>query len=58
MLTHAHTVLPARDLSRARAFYHDKLGLDPAEEHSKAEDELERATDAANEGAAFDSGTD
>ena len=32
--------------------------LDPAEEHSKAEDELERATDAANEGAAFDSGTD
>ncbi len=33
MLTHAHTVLPASDLSRARAFYHDKLGLDPAEEH-------------------------
>lgn len=33
MLTHAHTVLPASDLSRARTYYHDKLGLDPAEEH-------------------------
>lgn len=33
MLTHVHAVLPASDLSRARSFYHDKLGLDPAEEH-------------------------
>src|SRR5690606_27396531 len=26
------TRLPARDLDRARAWYHDKLGLDPSEE--------------------------
>jgi catechol 2,3-dioxygenase-like lactoylglutathione lyase family enzyme len=33
MLTEAHAVLPASDLSRARAFYHDALGFDPSEEH-------------------------
>ncbi|WP_294180370.1 VOC family protein [uncultured Schumannella sp.] len=33
MLKQIHTVLPAKDLTRARTFYHDKLGLDPAEEH-------------------------
>jgi catechol 2,3-dioxygenase-like lactoylglutathione lyase family enzyme len=33
-LDHAHTVtkLPAQDLERARAFYRDKLGLEPVEE--------------------------
>ena len=33
-LTQAHTVtkLPAQDLERARAFYRDKLGLEPVEE--------------------------
>src|SRR5690349_889535 len=33
-LSKAHTVtkLPAQDLERARAFYRDKLGLDPIEE--------------------------
>jgi catechol 2,3-dioxygenase-like lactoylglutathione lyase family enzyme len=30
MLTNVHTILPAADLGRARTFYHDKLGLDPA----------------------------
>ena len=29
---HAITKLPAQDLDRARAFYRDKLGLEPAEE--------------------------
>ena len=29
---HAATRLPAQDLDRARAFYRDKLGLEPAEE--------------------------
>ena len=29
MLKELHTVLPAADLKRARAFYHDKLELDP-----------------------------
>src|SRR5581483_3313324 len=29
---HAVTKLPARDLDRARRFYHDKLGLEPVEE--------------------------
>ncbi len=33
MLTQAHAVLPAADLGRFRGFYHDKLGLDPSEEH-------------------------
>ena len=35
-LSNAHTVakLPAQDLERARAFYRDKLGLEPAEERS------------------------
>ncbi|MBV9047691.1 MAG: VOC family protein [Solirubrobacterales bacterium] len=35
-LIHAHTVtkLPAQDLERARAFYRDKLGLEPVEERS------------------------
>ena len=29
----AYSVLPAKDLKRAREFYRDKLGLEPAEEH-------------------------
>lgn len=29
-----HAVLPARDLQRARGFYRDKLGLEPAEERA------------------------
>ena len=35
-LSDAHTVtkLPAQDLERARSFYSDKLGLEPAEERS------------------------
>jgi catechol 2,3-dioxygenase-like lactoylglutathione lyase family enzyme len=33
MLTEARTMLPAADLDRFRAFYHDKLGLDPTAEH-------------------------
>jgi catechol 2,3-dioxygenase-like lactoylglutathione lyase family enzyme len=33
MLKEAHTVLPAKDLQRARQYYHDKLGLDPNAEH-------------------------
>jgi catechol 2,3-dioxygenase-like lactoylglutathione lyase family enzyme len=33
MLTETHTVLPAADLNRFRGFFHDKLGLDPSEEH-------------------------
>jgi catechol 2,3-dioxygenase-like lactoylglutathione lyase family enzyme len=33
MLTQAHPILPAADLSRFRGYYHDRLGLDPAEEH-------------------------
>ena len=33
MLTQAHPILPAADLDRFRAYYHDRLGLDPAEEH-------------------------
>jgi len=35
-LDHAHTVakLPAQDLHRARAFYHDKLGLEHVEERA------------------------
>jgi catechol 2,3-dioxygenase-like lactoylglutathione lyase family enzyme len=33
MMKEVHTVLPAADLGRARTFYHDKLGLDPDEEH-------------------------
>lgn len=32
MFTEIHTVLPALDLNRARAYYHDKLGMDPIEE--------------------------
>ncbi len=31
---HAVTKLPAQDLDRARAFYRDKLGLEPIEERS------------------------
>ena len=31
---HAVTKLPAQDLERARAFYRDKLGLEPLEERS------------------------
>jgi catechol 2,3-dioxygenase-like lactoylglutathione lyase family enzyme len=30
MLSNVHAILPATDLDRVRAFYHDKLGLDPA----------------------------
>src|SRR3954464_13459474 len=35
-LSNAHTVtkLPAQDLERARAFYRDKLGLQPVEERT------------------------
>jgi catechol 2,3-dioxygenase-like lactoylglutathione lyase family enzyme len=35
-LSNAHTVtkLPAQDLERARAFYRDKLGLEPVEERT------------------------
>ena len=35
-LGNAHTVtkLPAQDLERARAFYRDKLGLEPVEERT------------------------
>lgn len=35
-LSNAHTVtkLPAQDLDRARAFYRDKLGLEPIEERT------------------------
>ncbi|MCU1473148.1 VOC family protein [Amnibacterium sp.] len=33
MLTEAHTILPAADLTRFRGYYHDTLGLDPSEEH-------------------------
>jgi catechol 2,3-dioxygenase-like lactoylglutathione lyase family enzyme len=33
MLNELHTVLPAANLERARTFYHDKLGIDPDEEH-------------------------
>ena len=35
-LTNAHTVtkLPAQDLERARVFYREKLGLEPAEERA------------------------
>jgi catechol 2,3-dioxygenase-like lactoylglutathione lyase family enzyme len=35
-LTNAHAVtkLPAQDLERARAFYRDKLGLEPVEERT------------------------
>lgn len=29
MLKDLYTVLPAQDVERARAFYHDKLGMDP-----------------------------
>ena len=32
MFKEIHTVLPAFDLARARAYYHDKLGMDPTEE--------------------------
>lgn len=31
MIKEAHAVLPAADLARARAFYHDKLGMDAGE---------------------------
>jgi catechol 2,3-dioxygenase-like lactoylglutathione lyase family enzyme len=33
MLTEVHTILPAADLKRFRGYYHDKLGMDPVEEH-------------------------
>jgi catechol 2,3-dioxygenase-like lactoylglutathione lyase family enzyme len=35
-LSNAHTItkLPAQDLERARAFYRDKLGLEPVEERA------------------------
>ncbi len=35
MLKEMHAVLPARDLARARKFYHDMLDMDPAEEHEQ-----------------------
>jgi catechol 2,3-dioxygenase-like lactoylglutathione lyase family enzyme len=31
---HAVTKLPAQDLERARAFYREKLGLEPVEERT------------------------
>ncbi|HEY8721340.1 VOC family protein [Pengzhenrongella sp.] len=33
MLKELHPVLPAADLKRAQTFYHEVLGLDPAEIH-------------------------
>ncbi len=33
MLKQSHAVLPAADLQRARTFYHDKLEMDPSDEH-------------------------
>ncbi|MFN2463648.1 MAG: VOC family protein [Candidatus Dormibacteria bacterium] len=30
---HAHVALPVEDLPRARAFYRDKLGLEPAQDN-------------------------
>jgi predicted enzyme related to lactoylglutathione lyase len=33
MLKEMHAVLPAADLARARTYYHDMLGMDPAEVH-------------------------
>ncbi|TFC52121.1 VOC family protein [Cryobacterium sp. TMT1-21] len=36
MLKELHTVLPAADLRRAQAFYHDALELDPAEAHEES----------------------
>jgi catechol 2,3-dioxygenase-like lactoylglutathione lyase family enzyme len=33
---HVQTRVPARDLDRARRFYAEKLGLEPAEERSAA----------------------
>lgn len=35
MLKELHTVLPAADLKRAQAFYHEALDLDPAEAHEE-----------------------
>jgi catechol 2,3-dioxygenase-like lactoylglutathione lyase family enzyme len=35
MLKQMHAVLPAADLARARKYYHDVLGMDPAEEHEQ-----------------------
>ena len=32
MMKEVQTVLPAADLSRARQYYHDKLGMDPDQE--------------------------
>jgi predicted enzyme related to lactoylglutathione lyase len=49
MLKEMHAVLPAADLSRARTFYHDMLGMDPAEEHMD-----ERMLTYRVEGSAFD----
>jgi catechol 2,3-dioxygenase-like lactoylglutathione lyase family enzyme len=37
MLTEAHAMLPASDLKRFRSYYHDKLGMDPAEEMEDGE---------------------
>jgi catechol 2,3-dioxygenase-like lactoylglutathione lyase family enzyme len=33
MLTQVHPMLPAADLDRFRSYYHDRLGMDPTEEH-------------------------
>jgi catechol 2,3-dioxygenase-like lactoylglutathione lyase family enzyme len=49
MLKAMHAVLPASDLSRARRFYHDMLGMDPAEEHME-----ERLLSYRIDGSTFD----
>ncbi|WP_210505175.1 VOC family protein [Naasia sp. SYSU D00057] len=49
MLKEMHAVLPAADLARARRFYHDMLGLDPAEEHEEG-----RLLTYRVDGSAFD----
>ena len=49
MLKEMHAVLPAADLARARRFYHDMLGWDPAEEHEEG-----RLLTYRVDGSAFD----
>jgi catechol 2,3-dioxygenase-like lactoylglutathione lyase family enzyme len=49
MLKEMHAVLPASDLARARKWYHDMLGMDPAEEHMEA-----RLITYRVDGSAFD----
>src|SRR3954453_6662561 len=49
MLKEMHAVLPASDLARARKWYHDMLGMDPAEEHDEG-----RLLTYRVDGSAFD----